>query len=265
MSEMLPDGTNPEGVDPEPPLEWTKEILMSADIKFYGIEGSPACAKVLAYLNFFGIKFEFVKGTGKPSSEHYKKFPVIDVNGRQVNDSAVIVKNMAMALAGSEFNESWEKRITYSLQTSIELKIMGSWDDFSAWAAEPHGFGMPYPALWMIGGMIMSDVKGKLPTNPLNILVEPAEIFADFKKAMQGEFFGGVKPSMVDVSFYGTCITWIASNVPLVHGYFKEAGLWDWVLRMNKVLPVKSLYPDCSFDPTMPPIEATESSGCLSA
>ena len=45
---MLPDWSNPEGVDPEPPLNWTRETFAGKEtVVLYGIQGSPPFCKIV--------------------------------------------------------------------------------------------------------------------------------------------------------------------------------------------------------------------------
>ena len=48
-----------------------------------------------------------------------------DVNGRQVNDSYIILKNMIPALTGG-FNEEWEDKIVNSLQVMYFWHLIDS-------------------------------------------------------------------------------------------------------------------------------------------
>ena len=50
----LPDGSAPEGVDPSPPLKWTRESLMASKFTLYGVAGSPPTAKIMFYMEHFG-------------------------------------------------------------------------------------------------------------------------------------------------------------------------------------------------------------------
>merc|ERR1712070_1192332 len=110
---MLADGTNPEGIDPDPPLNWTKDTFSSSKVVLHGLQASPAVCKIITYLKYFKIRYEHRAAPGKSGTD-YKKMPVLDVAERQVNDSAIITKFMVPALVGPQaFNEEWEKKITF--------------------------------------------------------------------------------------------------------------------------------------------------------
>jgi len=68
-----------------------------ANIQFYGVFGSAPCTKIRAYFKHFEIPFMMHPVQTKPGDEHYKKMPVVDVKGRQVNDSYVIIKHLSQA------------------------------------------------------------------------------------------------------------------------------------------------------------------------
>jgi len=245
---MLADGSNPEGVDPQPPLEWTRESIMNSKVTVYGVVGSPPCSKLLFYLNFYGVKHELVGGP-KPGSD-YKKFPVVDIGDRQVNDSAVILKHLVPALVGDGgFDAAWETKITYGLQVSIENEIMGSYEDFAAWAGEPHGFGIPSFVIYCGGSMIMSTIRKGILANPLNTVVDPATILAEFAAAKGDKpFFGGDEPAAVDISTYGTLASFVQSEVAIALSLVGGAGLWPWFVKMDEKAPLKAIYPLTNLD-----------------
>ena len=89
---MLKDGTNPEGVDPSPPLDWNSRDALS-NIILFNSASSPPCCKIRYHLAHHKVKYTLgdVKAW-KASKLSYKKggddwtgVPTIVVNGRQVN------------------------------------------------------------------------------------------------------------------------------------------------------------------------------------
>ena len=168
-----------------------------------------------------------------------------------MNDSAIILKNLIPALAGSDaFDEEWEKKITYSVQPSIEQVVTNNAEDFNRWAADPDGFGIPGPVLWLFGGMIGRMIAGGLPKNPLNVLVDPIVPLKEFATAVgEKTFFGGDEPSPVDISLYGTLVTFVNKSCTTVLGLLDEAALMPWFLAMDAKIPLKSLYPATAWTP----------------
>ena len=119
MAKMLADGSNPEGVDPDPPLAWASKEDFK-DVTLYGDPNSPAVITIKAFLIAKNIAFDYNK-KAKPKTP-YKKVPVIDVAGRQVNDSGIILKYMVPAL-GEEFNAEWGENINKVLDTTFRYNL----------------------------------------------------------------------------------------------------------------------------------------------
>ena len=82
---MLRDGTNPEGIDPVPPLEWNSKADLT-DVVLVNSAPSPPCAKLRYHLAYNNVPYSlmspaaFKKGKGV---EDYVKIPAIFVAGRQ--------------------------------------------------------------------------------------------------------------------------------------------------------------------------------------
>merc|ERR1719253_1628040 len=89
---MLADGSNPEGVDPSPPLSWNSKDDIK-DVAIYGGMVNPPVTKIRCHLAYHGIQYSCVKRSPNSQPEgHYQKIPSTTVDGRQVNDSYVILK-----------------------------------------------------------------------------------------------------------------------------------------------------------------------------
>ena len=80
----------------EPLPEWTKDDLK--EVTLYGGILSPPCAKIISILHHHNINFTIAKGKRKGSA--YKKVPILVLNDRQVNDSFIIIKNLAKIVDG---------------------------------------------------------------------------------------------------------------------------------------------------------------------
>ena len=121
--QMLRDGTNPEGIDPVPPLEWNSKADLT-DVVLVNSAPSPPCAKLRYHLAYNDVPYSLMSPAafkkGK-SVEDYVKIPAIFVAGRQVNDSYVITKHLARALYGSKVDEVWDAKITFGLQLAVEV------------------------------------------------------------------------------------------------------------------------------------------------
>ena len=102
----------------EPLPEWTKDDLK--EVILHNNYMSPACCKIRAILTYNKVPFTTIKGKKKDSA--YKKIPVLMLNGRQINDSFIIVKNLAPVLYGNPLTPEeldFEERMTYGLLPSM--------------------------------------------------------------------------------------------------------------------------------------------------
>lgn len=118
---MLANGSNPEWVDPEPPLEWkSKDDLNGAVV--YGAAVSMPTNKLCAFLVYYKVPFKRVQGK---KAGPYKKVPVMDVGARQVNDSGIILKNVLPAL-GVQLDEEWSKEISLVWDATFRYNITSS-------------------------------------------------------------------------------------------------------------------------------------------
>lgn len=240
---MLPDGSNPEGVDPVPPLDWKSKADLK-DVVVHGHSFSPPTTKVRAFLKFYGIPFKFKEGlTGKQGSKHYKRFPVVDVAGRQVNDSFIILKNLLPALT-DDFNTEWETKIVFDFQTSIEIFAGENPDEAPLFISKlvpvPH-----FLIRHVLRRVLLRAWRAKTK-EPGYSYVEPLAFLCEFAAAMAGDFFHGASAGQVDISLYSTlapfCVT-----CPSVLRLLSDAGLQGWLDRMTKVVPLAgtadALYP----------------------
>lgn len=244
MAGMLPDGSNPEGVDPDPPLNWTKDTFSNnTKVKLYGMGGSPPTCKIITYLKYFKIEYEHVKKVKKGSS--YKKMPIMDVGERQVNDSGVIVKFLVPALVGSEgFNQEWENLITFTVNPSVEYEVVSTRRDFSAWASGAGGFGMPWILAYSLGSVIGGAIKKGLKANPLNKIEDPKNALNKFMAEVgSNKFFGGAAPSQVDLSMYGLLSSFIVQQVPSMLALLDACRMWPWVINMDSHVPLREINP----------------------
>ena len=183
----------------------------------------------------------------------YQKCPVIDVAGRQVNDSAIIFKNLLPAI-GLPFNEEWEKKITLGLDTSV--KIQGQSEDWSKLftATILNKGDAPFPSC--LAFILVPNVVG-----PKMVKVEsdqgkhniahsgcghyekPVGEFAkEFAAARAGVFFGGDKPAHPDISLYGYLAGFLYAGAPIANTFIKAGGLEEWLEAMQKLVPLDSCF-----------------------
>lgn len=244
---MLVDGTNPEGVDPSPPLNWVSKNDIK-NVVIYGGPTNPPVTKIRAHLTYNSIPYTCVNRTpNKQPKGSYQKVPSIVVDGRQVNDSYVILKFLVPALYGnlSEQDLLWEEKITYGAMIAMEVEAFEDPDSVSsilAMARKP-GFLSWFSFFLPIGGPGHS-----MPTGIRNRRAKPekvekygelkkfSEYLGEFKDA-QGDksFFGGENPSATDISLFATLKAF--KTVLYVEQALQEAGLADWYKRVETKMP----------------------------
>lgn len=238
---MFPDGSNPEGVDPVPLLDWKSKADLT-NVVVYGAGTSPPTCKIRAYLKYAGIPFEYTNVFSKPDSKYYTMHPVMDASGRQVNDSYVIVKNLASMVTGA-YDDEWEERIVFQFQLSIEADCMENPVDYKIWLPTI------LPKLSRVIGcilvpMLRRAVTGNCARKLAKAPAKKVDITAfakEFAGKMKGDFFAGAKPGQVDISFYGTLAAFVAPKVPMAQALIKDAGLEAWWARMEALIPLSDI------------------------
>lgn len=243
---MLPDGSNPEGTDPFPPLNWsTREDL--TDVVVHGPAFSHATTKLRCILTFGGVPFAHMqhlkaKPQGIKPGTAYRKVPVIDVAGRQVNDSWIILKHLLPAL-GIAFDKAWEERIVLELDTTFKLHCTSK--DWARLAVAT--VGAPAILKWLIGPMLkgleQKQARHNIATTGLGHREGDEVAFArDFKSSMKGRFHNGATPGHVDLSFYGFLAGYIYAGCPIATKMIAVSELGPWVDAMQTVVPLSALF-----------------------
>lgn len=244
---MLPDGSNPEGVAPNPPLGWSNKADLT-DIIVHGPAFSQATTKLRTYLAFANLPYKHeqhlkAKPQGMKPGSSYQKVPVIDVAGRQVNDSWIILQNLLPVL-GIEMEKDWEDRIVLELDTTFKLHCTST--DWSRLAVAT--IGAPSMLKWLIGPMLKrmerKQARHNIATLGLGHREGDEVAFAqDFKKSMRGIYHNGEEPGHVDLSFYGFLAGYLFAKSPIATRMVTMAGLESWVAAMEKVVPLQKLFP----------------------
>jgi hypothetical protein len=249
-TKMLPDGSNPEGVAPNPPLGWSDKADLK-DVVVHGPAFSHATTKLRTYLVFAGVPYKHeqhlkAKPQGIKPGSSYQKVPVIDVAGRQVNDSWIILQNLLPAL-GIEMDHAWEERIVLELDTTFKLHCTST--DWARLAVAT--VGAPSMMKWLIGPMLKrmerKQARHNIATTGLGHREGDEIAFAcDFKQSMRGKFHGATAPGHVDLSFYGFLAGYLYAGSPIATNMVAQAGLEPWVAAMKKVVPLETLFPKSS-------------------
>lgn len=173
------------------------------------------------------------------------------VDGRIVNDSYIIMRNLGPALYGSAFDDDLEKRITYGVQLAFEVEAMeepSSVKPFLAAEGMPSCMATCCGCLLPIGAPGKSFPKGMrrkraakdAEFGPLRGCVE---YLREFKETLGSrEFFGGSEPGPLDVSLWATLCTW--PQVPITDVVFEESGLAAWRSAVERAMPLDKLMAD---------------------
>jgi hypothetical protein len=238
---MLADGTNPEYVDPNPPLNWNNKDDLK-DVVVWGgpgaIQGNRLCALLVYY------KIPFKRMDKKKPKTAYKKIPIMDVAGRQVNDTAVIMKFLCPAL-GVELDQEWNIKIACTWDATFRLCA----DKVTA-GRYAGAYVLPCSCLGCcMGGVVKNLLKGqgeknaknneKYRAHPSGGLSEPAK---EFKNEFKGKYHGGDEPDVVDLMLYGYILPAVEVQCPMFTTALSDAGLEDWYANMKGLVPVEAVF-----------------------
>lgn len=239
--QMLSDGSNPEFVDPSLPLAWKSKDDLT-DVVVYGPPASPPVCKVCAILIFCKVPFKRVsKGKRKTP---YKKVPVLDAGGRQVNDSTVILKHICPAL-GVEFDNAWNTKISTVWDATFRKNVNDT--DAGKLAGR---LSLPcYCFGSFLGGSVAKALNAQFEANskansayqshPSNDLVEPCK---EFKAEFKGAFHGGETPDTVDVLVFGFLAPGVYAACDMFIAALLRADLRDWNTAMQGQIPYEQLF-----------------------
>ena len=239
----LADGTNDQREDLAEPLpaEWTRESL--TDVVLYGTHASPPCCKVRALLKLAGVPFR--RRFGRASGA-YAKFPVLFVNGRQINDSYVIFKSLAPVLFGRPYSAedvALEELVTYGLMLSCEREAFADVECMKRWAAVAGlGSGISGFAIRHFAPLSLASKGADRLSREHPDLREPVEYMVELKRALDdrgGRFFAGEAPGALDASAYGAISVWAAGEnaMPFATLALERSGLGTWYAAAGAAMP----------------------------
>merc|ERR1712110_1318694 len=167
---------------------------------------------------------------GSKKKSPYQKVPVMDVDARQVNDSGIILKNLAPAL-GVQIDEAWSSKI--SLVWDATFRYNTTKADASKMAGK-----MVLPCACMgccLGGIVANKLHSDAAKNtkanpnyqshPSKGLVEPCK---EFKAEFKGQYHGGDSPDPVDLMVYGFMFSLMYSQCLMATSAIADAGLGEW-------------------------------------
>lgn len=214
--------------------------------KLYQYAACPFCRKVRAALRFKGMEFEAVEVHPLNKKElafsTYKKVPIfVDYNGKQINDSSVILKHLDSLVQApllfstesqkAEREQKWmhwaDNKLVRALSPVIYQTLPMAWQSFG-YVSRVCGFSA-WQKVWirLVGACVMWRVaaqkaKQQSITNPVEHLNQLLDELAG--AVSQGFLSGDSMPSCADISVWGylDCL--------------KELEAWKYVENNPQVL-----------------------------
>eukprot|EP00465_Bigelowiella_longifila_P010985 CAMPEP_0185253690 /NCGR_PEP_ID=MMETSP1359-20130426/2335_1 /TAXON_ID=552665 /ORGANISM="Bigelowiella longifila, Strain CCMP242" /LENGTH=246 /DNA_ID=CAMNT_0027836107 /DNA_START=25 /DNA_END=765 /DNA_ORIENTATION=- len=213
------------------PADWKKEDLN--EVVVYNMKVSPPCCKIRAIFHHYGIKFTVVEGPKKDSD--YKKVPVVMINGRQINDSHIIVKNLASILDGKPLSQEElkvEETFTFGAMIALEAETAANCGDLCS-CAKLIG-GVNCCLLSFFSCCICCCIpQGFYKRNPgLKSVAEYREEFA----TMLGDepYFHGSEAGIVDVGLYGGMLPFHVTDTNAMAVMLSNDKISAWWKRMDE-------------------------------
>ena len=244
--------SNREGEDLVEPLPADLD-LKKAKIVLYGFDLSPPCNKIRTLLNFYDVPYEYVEAQpySKPAGledPSYGKVPKLVIDGRQVNDSAVIYRTLVPYLTGvpltaAEVALEKENNIK-GLMGALEKESFGSyfgivgaaraltatWTSRSGSLVKPW---LPYAAglFWPVGWAVVGRVT---PHGRDGSSIESGH---KFRKALgDSPYFHGDTIGPLDLSLFGTLKSFVHMRSPPASAVLNQCGLRAWYERCDAAI-----------------------------
>ena len=220
------------------PAEWTEPKHLG-EVTIYNGMVSPPCCKLRTIFLYYKVPMKVIKGKKKDSE--YKKMPVVVINNQfQINDSYVVVKNLARILDGQELSPELlavEEMTTFGLMMALEVAAAGSCTAL-------------YRCGCLMGGVIgcvLSSCScllcciapGLIKSRHPDLKDLPSYAASYTMELGIKKFFHGEKAGIVDFSICGVIAPFAQSgNWAVVNQFLGTSGpLRDWYERMKPSLP----------------------------
>jgi len=236
-----PNRTNREREDLLVPLpDWS--IADLKDVVLHDAPISPPCCKIRAILRYYKINFKRISGKKKGSD--YPGIPVLMVNGRQINDSYIIVKTLAPILTGKPMTQQeleLDDVITYGLMPALEAAVVDTGADLRKCAPQAGYFCCclcAFSLCFPICGC-SKRIKKDYPD------LRDVEHYADELHTRLGsnQYFGGASIGLNDVAIYGLVAPFAKAGTEAWQRVLRRhESLLHWHERMLAALPIDSLF-----------------------
>lgn len=216
------------------PADWDLEKLRTLKITLYEMRISPPCCKLRFLLEYY--KIPFTKHDGKKPGSEYKKVPVLDVEDRQINDSFVMVKSLALVLQGRPLTaeeEGIEKEMTAGFMIAAEKHTASSCGELCACA--PVAGGSTGVLMRLFSCCICCCIAKKIGKGKE---LKPIEDYGDLLRGHLGSnqfLSGGSEPGVLDVSVFGVTQPWAKAKSPVLQELLGPSSdpLSAWHERMK--------------------------------
>lgn len=231
---LKPEELNAEGEDLKVPFPFkTKDELKN--LVLHQTKSSPPSNKVRGILRFYGLPFSTEQGK-KPGSV-YTKYPVLLVNGFQINDSYIISKTLAPILCGAPLSAELlelDEFITYTVINALLVEMTSVPSQVRKYFSTLSGL-----KAWIF--WLMSPIFPFFAPNILRKKMRKPGTLEEHGKtlctALKGNlYFHGNEPGIIDAGLYG--MLGYFDNIDAL-GFQKlmACGLKEWHDRMKPKVP----------------------------
>lgn len=217
--------------------------------KLYEYSVCPFCCKVKAMLAFKGAAYESIEvhPLNKKEiafSENYRKVPIyIDSEGKQINDSTVIMKHIDQEFPDTRYFTdsdgekkwlSWSETLVQGLPVVIYNNLGNSLKGFNYITRVGKFSWWQRTVIKYSGAFVMTLVAKKIAKR-LNI--EDASAFLiqkgrEWAAGLEGQpFIGGAQPNGADIAVFGIINS--VSNLNAGDILKENKVFWDWYERMQ--------------------------------
>jgi len=230
--------------------------------KLYQYAACPFCSKVTSLLAYKNLEYDVVEVNPLNNNEiafsaDYKKVPIfIDSDGKQFNDSNVIMKHIdetypekPVFTANSTEDEkwlAWSEKYVNGLPTVIYEKLGDSIAAFDYIRKVGNFNWMQRQMIKYSGAFVMTLVAKKIKKregieDPTTFLKSQIQ---EWTTGLAGrDFMGGDKPSVADIAVFG--ISRAVGTLKAGVSFKEDALFWSWLERQGP-RPQRSLQPPIS-------------------
>jgi microsomal prostaglandin-E synthase 2 len=233
-----------------------KEILAGKtkdefDITLYQYHVCPFCCKVRAFLDYHKIPYKIVEVNPVTKSEikfsDYKKVPVMICNGKQLNDSSVIISSLTEILDKADTatrdpsEVKWRKWVDHKFVHTIPPNIYRSVEEATAafeYISDQNQFSWFQRMAGKYAGSVAMFAVSKRLKKRHNIDDEREAIYEcarDWVKEVGDKpFRGGERPDLSDLAVYGVMSS--IEGLPTFHDVIKNSNIGPWYERTKKIV-----------------------------